>query len=88
MNKSLKKVNDQATAVIQPFIAYVVSQHFKSLTYFKVGAVCLHGVDSQYDLMGALHCDYHENVNKKCLTGNLNQFSLLLIHSIYFMGHS
>jgi hypothetical protein len=30
-----------------------------------VGAICLRGVDSQYDLMGALHCDYHEDVNKK-----------------------
>jgi hypothetical protein len=30
-----------------------------------VGAICLRGVDSQYDLMGALHCNYHDNVNKK-----------------------
>jgi hypothetical protein len=65
MNKSLKKVNDQATAVIQPFVMHVASQRYKSLTYFKVGAICLHGVNSQYDLMGALHCDYHEVVNKK-----------------------
>ncbi len=64
-NKSLKKVNNQAMAVIQPFATHVVSQHYKSLTYFKVGAIRLHGVDSQYDLMGALHCDYHEDVNKK-----------------------
>jgi hypothetical protein len=64
-NKSLKKVNNQATAVIQPFVMHVVSQHYKSLTYFKVGAICLCGVDSQYDLMGALYCDYHEDVNKK-----------------------
>jgi hypothetical protein len=64
-NKSLKKVNNQATAVIQPFVMHVVSQHYKSLTYFKVGAICLRGVDSQYDLMGALHCDYHENISKK-----------------------
>ncbi len=64
-NKSLKKVNDQTMAVIQPFVTHVVSQHYKSLTYFKVGAICLRGVNSQYDLMGALHCDYHEDVNKK-----------------------
>ncbi len=82
MNKSLKKVNHQVTAVIQSFVTHFVSQHNKSLTCFKVGAICLCRVDSQYDLMGALHCDYHEDVNKKCLTGNLNQFSLLLIHSI------
>ncbi len=65
MNKSLKKVNNQTMAVIQPLVMHVVSQHYKTLTYFKVGAICLHGVDSQYDLMGALHCDYYDNVNKK-----------------------
>jgi hypothetical protein len=65
MNTSLKKVNNQATAVIHSFVMHVVSQHYKSLTYFKVGAIRLRGVDSQYDLMGALHCDYHEAVNKK-----------------------
>jgi hypothetical protein len=30
-----------------------------------VGAIRLRRVNSQYDLMGALHCDYHDNVNKK-----------------------
>ncbi len=29
-----------------------------------MGAIRSCGVDSQYDLMGALHCDYHDNVNK------------------------
>jgi hypothetical protein len=86
MSKSLKKVNDQAMAVIQPFVTHVVSQHYKALTYFKVGAIHLHGVESQYDLMGSLHCDYHENVNKKCPTSILNPFSWLLIHSSYFMS--
>jgi hypothetical protein len=56
-NKSLKNVHNQATAVIQPFVMHVVSQHYKSLTYFKVGAICSRGVDSQYNPMGALHCD-------------------------------
>jgi hypothetical protein len=51
--------------VIQPFVTHVVSQHYKALTYFKVGANRSRGVDSQYDLMGALHCIYHDNVNKK-----------------------
>jgi hypothetical protein len=64
-SKSLKKVNDQAMAVIQPFVMHIVSQHYKAFTYFKVGAICSRGVDSQYDLMGALHCEYHDNVNKK-----------------------
>ncbi len=64
-SKSFKKVNDQAMAVIQPFAMHVVSQHYKALTYFKVGAICLSGVDGQYDLMGALHCTYHDDVNKK-----------------------
>jgi hypothetical protein len=63
--KSLKKVNNQAMAVIQPFVTHVVSQHYKVLTYFKVGAICLCGVDSQYNLVGSLHCNYHDNVNKK-----------------------
>jgi hypothetical protein len=52
-------------AVIQPIVTHAVSQHYKALTYFKVGAIRLHGVDSQYDLMGALHCDYRDGVNKK-----------------------
>jgi hypothetical protein len=46
MSKSLKKVNDQAMAVIQPFVTHVVSQHYKALTYFKVGVICSRGVDS------------------------------------------
>ncbi len=35
------------------------------LTLFKVGAICLRGVNSQYNLVGSLHCDYDDNVNKK-----------------------
>jgi hypothetical protein len=65
MSKSLKKVNDQAMAVIRPFVMHVVSQHYKVLTHLKVGAIRWHGVDSQYDLMGSLHWDYHDDVNKK-----------------------
>ncbi len=57
MSKSLKKVNNQAIAVIQPFVTHVVLQHYKALTYFKVGAICLRGVDSQYDLVGSLNCN-------------------------------
>jgi hypothetical protein len=64
MSKSLKKVNEQAMAVIQPFVTHVVSQHYKALTHFKVGAICLRGVDSQFDLMGSLHCNYHDDVKK------------------------
>jgi hypothetical protein len=64
-SKSLKKIHDQAMAVIQPFVTHVVSLHYKALTYFKVGAICLRGVDSQYDLMGSLHWHYHDDVNKK-----------------------
>ncbi len=51
-------------AVIQPYVMHVVSQHYKAMTYIKVGAICLHGFDSQFDLMGALYCDYYDNVNK------------------------
>ncbi len=65
MSKSLKKVNNQAMAVIQPFVTHIVLQHYKALTYFKVGAICLRGVDSQYNLVGSLHCNYHDDVNKK-----------------------
>ncbi len=64
-SKSLKKVKDQAIAVIQPYVMHVVSHHYKALTNFKVGAICSCRVDSQYDLMGALHCNYHDDVNKK-----------------------
>ncbi len=30
-----------------------------------MGAIPLRGVNSQYDLMGSLHCNYHDDVNKK-----------------------
>ncbi len=30
-----------------------------------MGAICLCGVNSQYDLVGALHFDHDEDVNKK-----------------------
>ncbi len=29
-----------------------------------MGAICLHEVYSHCDLIGALHCDYHEDINK------------------------
>jgi hypothetical protein len=74
--KSLKKVNDQAMAVIQPFVTHVVLQHYKALTYFKVGAICLRGVDSQYNLVGSFHCNYDDDVNKK-LPGECPQSILL-----------
>ncbi len=64
-SKSLKKVYDQAMAVIQPFVTRVVLQHYKALTYFKVGVIRLRGVDSQYNLVGSLHCDYDDNENQK-----------------------
>ena len=64
-SKSLKKLHNQAMAVIQPFVTHVVLQQYKALIYFKVGAICLRGVDSQYDLMGSLHCDFDNNVNQK-----------------------
>ncbi len=64
-HKSLQKVNDQAMAVVQPFVTNVVLQHYKVLTLFKVGAIHSRGVDSQYDLVGSLHCDYDDDVNKK-----------------------
>jgi hypothetical protein len=70
ISKSLQKVNNQAMAVIQPFVTHVVSQHYKVLTYFKVGAICLRGVNSQYDLTGALHWDYHDDINKKVPNGH------------------
>jgi hypothetical protein len=78
MSTSLKKVNGQAMAVIQPFVTHVVSQHYKALTYFKVGVICLHGVDSQYDLVGSLHCNYHDVVNKK-VPGKCPQSILLAL---------
>jgi hypothetical protein len=77
-SKSLKKVNDQAMAVIQPFVTHVVLQHYKALAYFKVGAICLHGVNSQYNLVGSLHCDYHDDVNKK-VPGECPQSILLAL---------
>jgi hypothetical protein len=52
-------------AVVQPFVMHIVLQHYKVLTYFKVGAIHLRGVDRQYDLVGSLHCNYHDDVNKK-----------------------
>jgi hypothetical protein len=30
-----------------------------------VGAIRSRGIDSQYDLVGSLHCDYDDNVNKR-----------------------
>jgi hypothetical protein len=65
-HNSLKRVNKQAMAVIQPFmITNVVSQHYKALTLFKVGAICLRGIESQYNQVGSLHPDFDDNVNKK-----------------------
>jgi hypothetical protein len=52
-------------AVIQPFVTNVVLQHYKALTLFKVGAIHLCGVKSQYNLVGSLHSDFDDNVNKK-----------------------
>ncbi len=64
-HKYLKRVNKQAMAVIQPFITNVVSQHYKALTLFKVGAIHSCGAESQYDLVGSLYSDLDDDVNKK-----------------------
>jgi hypothetical protein len=76
-HKSLKKVNNQAMAAIQPFVTNVVSQHYKVLTLFKVDTIRLRGVDSQYNLVGSLHCDYDDDVNKK---------SARRTSAIYYLG--
>jgi hypothetical protein len=86
-SKSLKKVNDQAMAVIQPFVTHIILLHYKALTYFKVGAICLCGVDSQYGLMGSLHCNYHDNVNKK-VPGECPQSILLALDPFKLLHES
>ncbi len=72
------KGNNQAISVIQQLVTNVVLQHYKVLTLFKVGAICLRGVDSQYNLVGSLHCDYDEDVNKKVPGERLQSIILAL----------
>jgi hypothetical protein len=86
-SKSLKKVNNQAMAVIQPFVTHVVLQHYKVLTNFKVGAICSHRVDSQYDLVRSLHCNYHDDVNKK-VPGKCPQSILLALDPFKLLNES
>jgi hypothetical protein len=65
-------------AVIQSFVTHVVLQHYKVLTYFKVVAICLRGVDSQYNLVGSLHCDYDDDVSQE-MPGECPQSLLLAL---------
>jgi hypothetical protein len=87
VSKSLKKVNNQAMAVIQPFVTHVVLQHYKALTYFKVGAIRSRGVNSQYNLVGSLHCNHHDNVTKK-VPGKLPQSILLALNPFKLLYES
>jgi hypothetical protein len=43
-----------------------------------MGPIHLHGVDSQYDLVGSLHCDYDDDVNKKVPGERLQSIILAL----------
>ncbi len=63
-NPKLKKVYLQAKAFINPFVKHIVTQHYKCLTYYKVGAIRSRGEKSQLELTGSLHCDYQDDVNK------------------------
>jgi hypothetical protein len=47
----------------------------------------VHGVESQYDLMGALHCDYHDDVNKKN-PGKQPQSILMALDPFKLLYHS
>ncbi len=51
-----------------------------------MGAICSRGVDSQYDLVGALHCDYHDDVNKKVPDKQPLPIPWHFIRSSYFMS--
>ena len=59
----MKNVHEQVMLLINPFIKNHVTTRYKSLTYFRVGAIRSRGEQSQLECVGSLHCDYHDNVN-------------------------
>jgi hypothetical protein len=83
-NPKLKKVYLQAKAFIDPFLKHIVTQRYKCLTYYKVGAIRSWGEKSHLELTGSLHCNYLDDVNKKTpnerpqsIIVALNPFNLL-----------
>jgi hypothetical protein len=62
-SKSMKNVCEQAMLLINPFIKNHVTTRYKSLTYFRVGAIWSRGEQSQLECVGSLHRDYHDDVN-------------------------
>jgi hypothetical protein len=64
-SKSMKNVREQAMLLINPFIKNHVTTRYKSLTYFRVGAIRSRGEQSQLECVGSLHRDYHNDVNNR-----------------------
>jgi hypothetical protein len=86
-SKSLKKVYDQPMVINQTFVMHVVLQHYKVLTYFKVGAIHLHGTANMTSWDHSI-ATIMTMLTKKCPTNVPNPLSWLLIRSSYFMSHS
>ena len=64
-NKNMTHIKKQVEAIIHPVVKSVVTSHYQSLTQIKVGALHSRGNSSQYNMVGSMHRDYHDDVNRR-----------------------
>jgi len=65
MNKNMTHLKHQVEAILHPVVKSMVTSRYKSLTKIKVGAIRSRGDTSQEELMGSMHRDYHDEVNRR-----------------------
>ena len=61
----METVRKQAESFVGLYMRNFVTKNYPHLTHFKVGASCLRGEESQFDLQGMLHWDYLNDVDNK-----------------------
>ena len=64
-NKNMTHLKHQVEAILHPVVKSMVTSRYKSLTKIKVGAIRSRGDTSQEELMGSMHRDYHDEVNRR-----------------------
>jgi hypothetical protein len=64
-NKNMTHIKKQVEAIIHPVVKSVITSRYQSLTNVKARALCSRGDTSQYNLVGSMHRDYYDDVNRR-----------------------
>jgi len=77
-NNNMTQLKKQVKAVLHPVVKSVITSRYQSLTKIKMGAIRSRVDISQYNLIGSMHCDYHDDVNRH--VPNKRPQSIILVY--------